>query len=582
MIVISSGIAHSLDHESAGTDYLVLNAGTLKVLNKGHGNNIQVSSGGCLQVNSGALATQVTLLEGGATYHRNAFLDVSAGGIVSSADVHSGGLVNNHGGTLKNVTVHAGGFAQDFADQYGPGSDSGTVVSNGGEFSVQSGARSTNLTVQTGGLLTICSGATVTGLNVTSGSRLTFTDFEGNLSYSAHIEGATLQVLSGGDVVQSVGLNTRDYDGQDFVAALSSDQYDVGKVSVAVCYLSGSLIATPTGEVPVETLAIGDTVCVLRNGVMVEEPIVWTGRKTVGVSVQPDDRDLWPVRVRAHALAHNVPHKDLLITSEHCLHFGGKLIPVRMLVNGRSIVRDYGVPRFNIFHIELNKHGIVLANGVEAESYLDTGNRSNFRQDGKLTLLFPGAPKSWEHDAAGRLCTDRPTVEPIYEWIEARALDAGLDEVEPQREQTAEPGLHLMTDEGAVLRPIRNRGKATFFMVPPNASSVRILSRAARPSEIIGPYVDDRRRLGVLVEDITLWDASGTRILSRHLEADLSKGWHPEETSKIKARWTNGDAVLELGPRKGSDVGILSLTILAAGPYFVDEAVVHEAKAASF
>ena len=56
---------------------------------------------------------------------------------------------------------------------------------------------------------------------------------------------------------------------------------------------------------------------------------------------------------------------------------GGALIPVRYLVNGRSIARvERGVVIY--WHVELPRHGVLYAEGLPCESYLDTGNRWAF------------------------------------------------------------------------------------------------------------------------------------------------------------------------------------------------------------
>ena len=51
------------------------------------------------------------------------------------------------------------------------------------------------------------------------------------------------------------------------------------------------------------------------------------------------------------------------------------LIPVHYLVNGGTIVQQ---PRdfITYWHIELAEHSLICAEGLPAESYLDTGNRS--------------------------------------------------------------------------------------------------------------------------------------------------------------------------------------------------------------
>jgi hypothetical protein len=52
-------------------------------------------------------------------------------------------------------------------------------------------------------------------------------------------------------------------------------------------------------------------------------------------------------------------------------------MPVHYLVNGATVAQQ-AVDHAEYFHIELVEHDILLAEGLPAESYLDTGNRDAF------------------------------------------------------------------------------------------------------------------------------------------------------------------------------------------------------------
>jgi hypothetical protein len=69
-----------------------------------------------------------------------------------------------------------------------------------------------------------------------------------------------------------------------------------------------------------------------------------------------------------------LPRRDLLLSPDHAVYVDGALIPIRYLINGRSIVPT--ASRTVIYyHLELPRHDVLLAEGLPAESYLDTGNR---------------------------------------------------------------------------------------------------------------------------------------------------------------------------------------------------------------
>ena len=60
-------------------------------------------------------------------------------------------------------------------------------------------------------------------------------------------------------------------------------------------------------------------------------------------------------------------------------------MPAKLLVNGMTIVRDMSLPSVAYHHIELERHAVLIAEGVAAESYLDTGNRAVFSNAGLAT-----------------------------------------------------------------------------------------------------------------------------------------------------------------------------------------------------
>jgi uncharacterized repeat protein (TIGR03803 family) len=155
------------------------------------------------------------------------------------------------------------------------------------------------------------------------------------------------------------------------------------------CYIQGTRITTATGEQAIELLAVGDLV---RTESGKEQAIIWIGHRHVVCSHHPHPHHVWPVRIRKGAFATNIPHCDLLLSPNHAVFIDGRLIPIRYLINGSTIVQEQ-VDEVTYCHIELEKHDVIFAEGLACESYLDTGNRSSFANDeGRKVLPIPPSP----------------------------------------------------------------------------------------------------------------------------------------------------------------------------------------------
>jgi hypothetical protein len=142
-----------------------------------------------------------------------------------------------------------------------------------------------------------------------------------------------------------------------------------------VCFLAGVRIATPLGDRAIETLAPGDLV-LTHDGRAA--PVKWLWVQTVSTFFA-DPLRVAPVRVRAGALGENLPARDLLVSTDHGLWVNGALVQAGALVNGRTITREAELPeRFCYFHVELQDHSLILAEGVPAETFLDAVGRRAF------------------------------------------------------------------------------------------------------------------------------------------------------------------------------------------------------------
>ena len=153
-----------------------------------------------------------------------------------------------------------------------------------------------------------------------------------------------------------------------------------------ICFMAGTMIRTPNGEVPIETLKRGDLV-LTNDGRSV--PVDWLGIQTVSLRFADKMRVL-PIRIRAGAIAENVPSRDLLVSPDHALLVEGALIQAGALVNGASIVRDNNVPTtFTYYHVEVADHSLILAENTPAETFVDNVDRLGFDNWAEHEALYP-------------------------------------------------------------------------------------------------------------------------------------------------------------------------------------------------
>lgn len=161
------------------------------------------------------------------------------------------------------------------------------------------------------------------------------------------------------------------------------------------CFLEGTSIATPAGDVSVNALSIGDMVV---NADGAEVAVKWIGRQTISTRFGPAER-LMPVRFAAGSLGDGLPHADLTVTADHGMLVAGVICHAGALVNGTTITR---VPMeemgdsYTVYHIETEAHEIILANGAAAETFIDNVGRKVFDNFAEFDALYGDVPEMEE------------------------------------------------------------------------------------------------------------------------------------------------------------------------------------------
>jgi Hint domain len=312
-----------------------------------------------------------------------------------------------------------------------------------------------------------------------------------------------------------------------------------GAVDV-VCYASGTRVLTPDGERPVDDLAPGDQVMTLVDGRTEARAVRWVGSRRIDLMAHPRPDSVAPIRILAGAFTDQVPVRDLLVSPDHGVLVDGMLICARQLVNGMTVVQDLGFRSIEYVHVELDAHGILLAEGLPAESYLDTGNRGFFSNAAGPLVLHPdlSAPPPRDAGSCVPFVDDAARVAPVWHRLAERA--AVLGHQAGERETTADPAPTLLVD-GLAVRPLVEAVGTYVFAIAGAPAHVRLLSRAAAPTDT-RPWLSDRRLLGLPVTRILLRESGRVREIPVD-HPGLAAGWWRIEAGH---RWTNGDATIPL------------------------------------
>ena len=160
-----------------------------------------------------------------------------------------------------------------------------------------------------------------------------------------------------------------------WVAALTlGDSSPRARRAGVICFLPGTMIATPKGPRAIESLVPGDPVQTRDNG---PQPVVWRGETRLSGAELYLHPHLRPLRIRSGALASGQPDGDLLVSPGHRLlmrapgALGGAevLVAAEDLEDGRAIRRDFGIDSVRYVHLMLDRHEIITANGQPCESF---------------------------------------------------------------------------------------------------------------------------------------------------------------------------------------------------------------------
>jgi hypothetical protein len=139
------------------------------------------------------------------------------------------------------------------------------------------------------------------------------------------------------------------------------------------CFAAGTRLATPEGWREIETLAVGDHVMTQDRGF---QAIRWVGRVTCAAKGA-----LAPVRIRAGALGHGLPCRDLLVSPQHRMLLRSRiaermmgqsevLVPAKKLLGLPGVALADDLDMVTYIHVMCDAHEIVFAEGAPTETLL--------------------------------------------------------------------------------------------------------------------------------------------------------------------------------------------------------------------
>jgi len=136
------------------------------------------------------------------------------------------------------------------------------------------------------------------------------------------------------------------------------------------CFASGALIATPEGEVPVESLQVGDSVQTADHG---PQPVLWCGATRIDLT-DPRAACWRPIEFKPGSLGPALPALPLVVSPQHrflMVDQGGAevLAPAAGLTERRRVRIKQGARTVTYHHLLLPQHAVIIANGVATESF---------------------------------------------------------------------------------------------------------------------------------------------------------------------------------------------------------------------
>jgi hypothetical protein len=148
----------------------------------------------------------------------------------------------------------------------------------------------------------------------------------------------------------------------------------IAPTPVASCFNKRTFLLTEHGYRAVETLEVGDSIQtfgdITKSTVTLREPSL---KKCISIEkyyVAFPDESNGLICFKSGSLGEGLPEEDLYVSPEHGMINDGCLVGAKTFVNGDTIFQDLTKKNIEYFHVEVESHSCLKANGVLAESFL--------------------------------------------------------------------------------------------------------------------------------------------------------------------------------------------------------------------
>lgn len=196
-----------------------------------------------------------------------------------------------------------------------------------------------------------------------------FQDTNGNTYMAPEFSNNADMAALESDIIESLTLDS--LLGSNYLGMTGSRE----EWNFVTCFGRGTLIETPMGAQPIESLkqgqgvTCGDTV----------KPIRWIGKRRFGAEVLSTNPKLRPVRILAGSLGGGLPKRDLVVSRQHRMLLSSViaermfatrevLVPAIKLTALPGVFVDDDIQDIEYFHLLFDRHEIISAEGADTES----------------------------------------------------------------------------------------------------------------------------------------------------------------------------------------------------------------------